>query len=341
MLDIGIIGLGPDWEQRYLPALGRLRRRLRVRFVYCATASLAEAVAAQLSCEAAGGLMAMFQNPACRAVLMLDTAWMGVAAVELAIKAGRPVYAASYLGNSQEEIDRLCRLCAESGATLMPDFAHRTIPATARLQELMATRLGRPTQVHVEAEPADQANSAIPISACIRNPLLCGIDWCNYLMGTAPREVAAKRLTGEEPAPERAGGSVPIEISVNYQAHADKHVAPRAVIRFLQEAGSASWMAATAEHKALGRFRARVACQRGEATIGGPTQIAWSAGGETAVESLTFDRSEVDVMLDHFARRVVGGLIPIPGVQDLNRALALARAAGQSLQTGKPVALEP
>jgi hypothetical protein len=43
-----------------------------------------------------------------------------------------------------------------------------------------------------------------------------------------------------------------------------------------------------------------------------------------ATESLTTDRTDVEVMLDHFTRRVLGGLIPVPTLEDVQRARELS-----------------
>jgi hypothetical protein len=42
-------------------------------------------------------------------------------------------------------------------------------------------------------------------------------------------------------------------------------------------------------------------------------------------------------MLDHFCRRVVGGLIPVPDIGDICRGLEVVRAARQSLEMRQSV----
>jgi hypothetical protein len=55
--------------------------------------------------------------------------------------------------------------------------------------------------------------------------------------------------------------------------------------------------------------------------------VTWESSKEKARESLISDRPAVEVMLDHFTRRVVGGLIPVPTLEDLCRAFQLAETA--------------
>ena len=83
-----------------------------------------------------------------------------------------------------------------------------------------------------------------------------------------------------------------------------------------------------------------VACERGEAVLEGPAQIRWSVSGEEGkTESLTADRSEVEVMIDHFCRRLAGGLIPIADISDVCRCLRLVHAAKESHAKRSPVHL--
>ena len=74
--------------------------------------------------------------------------------------------------------------------------------------------------------------------------------------------------------------------------------------------------------------------------IEGPAHIRWRlTGGETETESLIADRSEVEVMIDHFCRRSVGGLIPVADISDVCRCLRLVHATQRSLATAAPIPL--
>jgi len=52
-----------------------------------------------------------------------------------------------------------------------------------------------------------------------------------------------------------------------------------------------------------------------------PFTIHSCINGMTCEESLDAERNETEVMLDHFSRRIVGGLIPIPTLDDVLRAI--------------------
>ena len=51
--------------------------------------------------------------------------------------------------------------------------------------------------------------------------------------------------------------------------------------------------------------------------------MTWESAGKREIESLDSERAAVEVMLDHFSRRVVGGLIPVPTLDDFCRASRL------------------
>ena len=61
-------------------------------------------------------------------------------------------------------------------------------------------------------------------------------------------------------------------------------------------------------------------CEHGDARLLGANVIEWTVDGCRQSEELTTERTETEVLLDHFCRRVVGGLIPVPTLEDLMRA---------------------
>ena len=69
-----------------------------------------------------------------------------------------------------------------------------------------------------------------------------------------------------------------------------------------------------------------IQCVNGTASAGtSRAGSSWEVGGERVVESLTSDRTDLEVMLDHFSRRVLGSLIPVPTLDDV-QAASLAAA---------------
>jgi predicted dehydrogenase len=300
MLNVGLIGPGPDWETRYRPALANLRGRLRVRSVYAPVHGLALQVAAELECEAAAGLVSLVEQPGLRAVIVLDTAWCGDVPVRLACAAGKPAFLASRLGEGRAPLRDLCECACAADVTLMPELAWRYTPATARLRELMATKLGRPIEISLSAGTPVENDRETFHSPLLANPIAEWIDWCCSIVGIVPAEIRHISM---------AGGS------------SGRH------ILFRQPSAGGEPPRATIRCHANGEdpgFQARIRCAKGVAELVGPSTIRWEAGAAPVEEKLTGDRRAVELMLDHFARRVVGGLIPVPTLEDACRALELA-----------------
>ena len=69
--------------------------------------------------------------------------------------------------------------------------------------------------------------------------------------------------------------------------------------------------------------RATAVCARGSVRLLDRRNVIWSAGEGETEETLNEDRSSVDALLDLFARRVVGGLVPVADVGDVCRAMSM------------------
>ncbi|HTI49879.1 MAG TPA: hypothetical protein VL475_02970 [Planctomycetaceae bacterium] len=319
MLDVGLIGLGPEWEYRYRPALINLRHRMRVRVIQSAVGSLAEQIAGEWRCDPAQGLRAAMERCDVRALLILDTAWYGAVPAEFACRTGKPAFLAGRLGHWVSRAESLKPLAFETDTPLMPDFGHRYTPATSRLKELIATRLGRPDEVVVQTRMPAAVNGSVDSTEALergRDELLAALDWACHLIGTVPVEVRGTVT----PA-----GSEESLIAFQRSAAGGAPASARIVLHHLPLTPS-DW---TAE----------VRCRKGTARLQGGTQIEWEDATEQRSESLSGERGGVEVMLDHFSRRVVGGLIPIPTLDDLCRAARIADAADASRNLGKPVAI--
>src|SRR5579864_593595 len=114
MLHVGLIGLGPEWQHRYRPALAKLQKRLRVRSVYAPVITHAEQVSAELGCDVAPGLVPLIEREDVQALLVLDAAWyLGVPA-QFACRAGKPAYLAGRFVHRLPVADHLLLRAAET-----------------------------------------------------------------------------------------------------------------------------------------------------------------------------------------------------------------------------------
>lgn len=331
MVNIGIIGLGRAWDSRYLPALKKLKDRARIRAVYDPIASRAEHVAAEIGAFPATGMLEMARRCDLRALLLLDPAWHGMHAVRLLCSSRKPLYLAGPLNDDALSLQQLQRLVVADSLTIMPELPHRYTPASSRLQELMATRLGRPRRIDIEAIVAAEVEAGQSCPPFVENEHLIRLfDWCRYIVRRAPESVYAQTTdhrTGQQ-----------CVIHVEFQPPKSGGESTVAELRLLEGKPPAN---APETHCGLSweSLTWRVECERGGAVFSTADRISWHAESHSVDETLTSERSDVEVMLDQFCRRVVGGLIPVADINDLCRGMRLVHAAEQSRRIGRPVSL--
>src|SRR5205823_226702 len=97
-----------------------------------------------------------------------------------------------------------------------------------------------------------------------------------------------------------------LEINIEFRRPSGGGVAPQALIRLAANA----ILPSTNGSDTTVALRASVECIHGMALLEGPQDVTWNLGtgdraGQRFVESLASDRPDVEVMLDHFSRRVV------------------------------------
>lgn len=142
-LRIGVIGLGKDWQNRYLPALRSLRDRFQVVGVYSSVSVLGESAARDLDCPFFEGYRSLIAQPELDAILLLEEDWYQLQPVLTACEFGRGVFCGSEI-DIQGLTEPIRNAIATAVIPFMSEFSRRYAPATLRLKELIATRLGRP-----------------------------------------------------------------------------------------------------------------------------------------------------------------------------------------------------
>ncbi len=310
-INVGLIGVGPRWESRYRPAIEKMHGRIRVSAVFDHVFSRAESVAKSLDATAVSGVLAMLERPDVSAILMLDPDWHGTALLDRICSKGKPVYLGQPACDGLLSSEQLHSIAVLSGTMVMPELERRYQPCSARLQELMATRIGRPERVSLNF------NSGVPVT----DPNTRGVeqlvelfDWCRYIARTVPESLVVS--TGVD-------GSM--EIRVQFRQPNSGETPMDAELKFSVKATEA--------------FECRIDAAAGEASFSTVDSIEWRADTDAAIERLAQDRTAVEVMLDHFCRRVVGGLVPVPDLGDVCTALRLVEAMEQALRTKSRVSL--
>jgi hypothetical protein len=292
MLNIGIIGLGPHWESLYRPALARLSRRLRVTAVYDPVASRAERAAQELQAPCVLSMRSLLKRSDVRAVLLLEEAWHGLAPLRFALASGKPMYVSGRLSSPLESLDAVCREAAGQSLVICPELRLRTAPATVRIMELTATQLGAVEQAAIQLN--------IKPGSAILPWLVAVID----AAGVAARSVpsAIERMGSE-------AGLLAFQVTFGRLASDGNPVAVRIEV---SPADSSPGIGIS------------LTCRQGTLAQFDEAGLRWElATGEETHEQLDLERPGAEVLLDHFARRIVGGLVPIPGMDDVCRILQM------------------
>jgi len=332
MVNVGIIGLGSHWDRVYAPLLRKFRSRIAVRAVYDPIAERAEHVADEWEAAVSHGMLSLLERTDVRAVLLLDMAWYGHEALHLIRAQHKPAYIAGRLGDDADRLSQHYEAAQSEGLMLMPELGSRYTPSTARLRELIATRIGRPHRVSLEvACQGEWIEGGHPDATCM--PYLVDLfDWCRYVVRSVPLRLCAKR--GDN---NGASSGPNLSIAIEYAEPRDGGARPVADIHLLaaSRASDAPECSLTARE---------VQCERGRAILPADADISWATSAkpsesESVTESLQSDRPATEVMLDHFCRRVSGGLIPVADIADVCLGLNTARAIDESLLTGASVDL--
>ncbi len=316
-VNLGLIGLGPFWESRFRPALKKLSSKLRIVAVYDNVISRAEQAAREATASLVGGVAALADRANVDALLLLDAGWQGSAILRLLSDRRKPILLAARPDAELSELQQWHDQAVAHGLTIMPAFPQRCTPASHRLQELIVTQLGQPLRAEIAISPANL--QAVPFATESdfggqtpppQDSLLEWADWCHYLFRAVPQQIT-RRGDGQSwrfDFPPLASSSSPQDVRV-------------AELSLCQAAPVADRPTLDEVH---------LHCERGQARLLGPTTIEWTADGKSQTEELATERTETEVLLDHFCRRAVGGLIPVPSLEDFLRARAAISVAEDS-----------
>ncbi len=323
MLKVGIIGFGPAWESRYYPALRKLRDRIQVTAVYDVVQTRAEAVSLELEANRVDGLYALIARRDVEAVLLFDANWHAEIPLHFACEHLKPVFIAGSMGDNVSHIHALQKDASNQGISLMPELSRRYTPATLRFRELLATSLGRVRRLRLELTlpTAEAVHPLVPGQSNELDLLVGLVDWCRCVIGLQPQSISSRVVL---PAPSQRGTITRIrEVDLIFKRSATDGELGRAEIR-LRIPGSK--LTPTESDMTL---QCQADCALGHATLTGSDQLLWRVGNTHHQESLNTERSEVELMLDHFTRRILGGLIPIPSLDDVCQSLAWVQAVSR------------
>ncbi len=333
MINVGIIGLGPVWES-YRAALSQMRRPPQVTAVYDCVPARADQVAKELEAAAVSGLQAIALRNDVQAILLMETGWPSAQTLNLLSRCHKPVFIGSWVPTDLATYQQWYDVTEQHGVTLMPAMWRRFLPATVRLKELIATQIGAPEQISLALDLFQPMSNGQLTEA-----ILGWFDLVWYLIRREPLTSDVRMEAGYDALSQTlvvrfpARHPHPVE---GASANGSRECVARITLKhanatpegfeLLQQRVSRPSPSATGPEcwhfEASSVPRIELVCERGTATVESRASLTWQSGESAATtESLTADRVERVVMLDHFCRRAVGGLIPVADFNDIARAL--------------------
>ncbi len=325
-LRIGVVGVGPAWESRHLPALRALSDRFEVCAVCDPVQHRAEYVARQFNASVHDGFRVLINRDDVDAVMLLSAKFYGATPIHAACEFGKAVYCAAAIELKDEEASDLRRRVEESGIAFMAEFPCRLSPATLRLKELIATRLGEPGLLFCNRRRS-AAQSHERKDRCVRE-LVELVDWCRYVVDREPSSLSA---TSHQSLSRQYHDY--FSVSLDFSPPDEIGTGPLAVI------GCGDYVAESLKESLSYRRPAdlKVVCQRGIAFVDLPNTVAWFDDAGQHLETLDHERPVGEHLLLHFHRAVESLILKSSSLEDAHRAILIANQAKLSCDTGQRV----
>ncbi len=327
-LRIGIIGVGSAWESRHLPALRALSDRYEVLAVCDPVQHRAQQVAQQFNASVHDGFRGLTLREDIDAVLLLSASYYGALPVYAACEMGKAIYCAAAIDLQDSEAADLRQQVEDAGVAFMAEFPCRLSPATLRLKELIATRLGAPKLLFCNRRRV-QLDKPATGDRCLRD-LVELVDWCRYLVESEPTSLIA---TSHQPADQPQDY---FSVSLDFSPAGQTGTGPLAVI------SSGEYVSGNLKESLAYRRPAdlKVVCERGIAFVDLPNTVAWFDEAGQHLETLDHERPVGEQLLIHFNRAVESLVLKSSSLADAHRAISIANQAKVSCETGQRISCE-
>lgn len=335
-LRVGLVGLGDAWDVRHKPALRALADRFEVRAIFEQVGRRAEMAAREFGATAVDGFRALAARDDVDAILVLSEQWYGTLPILAACDAGKAVYCATGLHMDPQQAEALRMRVEHAGIAFMAEFPRRQAPATLRLKELIATRLGEPRLLfchrRVAVKDAGGNHHLGRGKGSAVHDLLELVDWCRYVVGREPSSVLGLGHSIQPGQAEQDYNMMSLDFSDGGPPGTGV-VAQISCGYYIPD----QWEEAVA-------FRPpsalQVACERGIAFIDLPTGLTWFDRAGRHQESLDSERPVGELLLAQFHRAVTSLVHNPAGLRDAFRALSVVLAARTSHLEGRRVKID-
>ena len=329
-LRVGLVGVGPDWESRHRPALKSLSDRFDVRAVCSEVAVRAEQAASEFEADTVDGFRALSARNDIDALLMLSPDWYGPLPIFAACDSGKAIYCAGAMDMAPDMARQVRARVEESGIAFVAEFPRRCAPATLRLKELIATRLGQPKLLFCHRRHADDSNGCEDKkwTQSMRD-LMELVDWCRYTVGMEPTSVIGVRHE------DRSVDDYQM-LSLDFSPPGAEGTGPMAQLScsnyFSKRWSDAFTFRPPAE--------LQVCCEKGVAFVDLPSSLVWFDEAGQHRESLEADRPVGEQLLTQFHRAVTSLVRSTTDLDDTYTALNIVLAARTSCEEGRRVMLD-
>ncbi len=339
-LRVGLIGMGGEWQSRHSLALRALADRFEVRAVCEQVSHLAEQAALEFGAVAVDGYRVLTRREDIDAVLILAAQWYGALPILAACESGKAVYCAAGLDLEPEEAGLVKQRVEQAGIAFMAEFPHRLAPATVRLKELIATRLGAPRLLF--------CHRRVPIDECANHPtggaarhrgrydLIELVDWCRYVVGREPRWVSGLM----HPSTQDQAVEDYQMMSLGFSDRDDSGVGHSGLGPVAQISCGryfpASWKEAISYRPLV---ELQVTCEHGVAFVDLPSTLIWFDEAGRHQEMLDSERPAGEQLLRQFHRAVTSLVRRAGDLEDAYRALFIVQQARVSHRVGRRIEL--
>ncbi len=332
---VGLVGLGDQWNTRHCPALKALTDRFEVKAICCEIADRSRSIAEEFGAIPLDGFRAMIEREDIDAILALAPDWAGPIPILAACEAGKAIYSSAALDISPDQLTQIRERVDRSGVAFMAELPRRHSPATIRLKELMATRLGpaRLLFCHERLAVEKQSDRLRRGDYCplVWRNFMEQVDWCRYLIGAEPVNVTSSI---HEQHDEHKDIYYQMA-SLTFESSNGQSTAPLAQLsigHYIPE----RWQNALSYRRPAS---VQVCCENGMAFIDLPSTLVWFDEGGEHTESLEADRAVGEQMLCQFHRAVTSLVRKTTDLEDAYRALTVVLSAQQSAESGRRIQL--
>lgn len=334
-LRVGLIGLGDVWQVRHAAALRALTDRFEVRAICDQVRHRAEQAAEEFHAEAVDGYQVLARREDIDAVLVLSPQWYGALPILAACEAGKAVYCAAGLELDASEAQQIKRRVEAAGIAFVAEFPRRQAPATIRLKELIASRLGSPRLLFCHQRSVAELPTGHIAGQNAPHPMfrhmIGQVDWCRYVIDRTPSAV-----TGVVHRSADNPGAEDYEmLSLDFSEPGKAGTGPIAQIscgRYVPP----DWQEAIT-YRPLPALQ--VSCERGIAFVDLPAMLVWFDQAGRHQESLDSERPVGEQLLTNFYRSVTSLIRKTTDLEEAYQAICVVQAARRSHEEGRRIDL--